>query len=99
MSRDNRNEEHSKTVNEHLDAMAPYPTRPLKHDPVRRPAHYTAYQGLEIIDLTEQMNFNRGNAVKYITRAGIKSALTELEDLEKAKWYIEREIDRLKRQV
>lgn len=37
-------------------------------DPVNHPSHYTAYNGLEIIDLTEQMNFNRGNAVKYIAR-------------------------------
>lgn len=69
------------------------------HDPVNHPSHYTAYKGLEIIDLTEQMNFNRGNAVKYITRAGLKDPTrdAEIEDLEKAKWYIDREIQRLKR--
>lgn len=66
-------------------------------DPVNHPAHYTAYKGLEIIDLTEQMNFNRGNAVKYIARAGLKNPETELEDLEKARWYISREIERLKK--
>lgn len=65
-------------------------------DPVNHPSHYTAYKGLEVIDLTEQMNFNRGNAVKYVARAGLKDPRTELEDLEKAKWYIEREIMRLK---
>ena len=47
-----------------------------KHDPVNSPAHYTAYKGLEVIDLTEQMNFNRGNAVKYICRAGLKDSGT-----------------------
>ena len=66
------------------------------HDPVNSPSHYTAYKGLEIIDLTEQMNFNRGNAVKYIARAGHKSVGPgEVEDLKKAAWYIQREIERL----
>lgn len=66
------------------------------NDPVNHPAHYTAYKNLEIIDLTEQMNFCRGNAVKYIARAGIKNPETEIEDLEKAVWYLNREIKRLK---
>ena len=67
------------------------------HDPVNHPSHYTAYKGLEIIDLAEQMNFNKGNAVKYIARAGLKGGPEkEIEDLEKARWYISREIDRLK---
>lgn len=65
-------------------------------DPVHHPKHYTRYKGLEVIQLTEQMNFNRGNAVKYVARAGLKSKDSEVEDLEKAKWYIQREIDRLK---
>lgn len=66
-------------------------------DLVNHPPHYTAYSGLEIIDLTEQMNFNRGNAVKYIARAGFKGDdATEIQDLEKAQWYISREINRIK---
>lgn len=69
----------------------------MQHDPVSSPSHYTAYSGLEVIDLTEQMNFNRGNAVKYICRAGLKTTANEIEDLEKAAWYIRREIDRLKK--
>ncbi|HOU67145.1 MAG TPA: DUF3310 domain-containing protein [Paludibacteraceae bacterium] len=69
------------------------------NDPVNHPAHYTAYKGLEIIDLTEQMNFNRGNAVKYITRAGLKDKAHELEDLEKAIWYTQREIQRIKKEA
>lgn len=67
-------------------------------DPVNHPSHYTAYRGLEVIQLTEQMNFNRGNAVKYICRAGLKSKETEIEDLEKAVWYLQREIVRMKEQ-
>lgn len=68
-------------------------------DDVNHPSHYNAYQGLEIIDLTEQMNFNRGNAVKYIARAGLKNPATEVEDLKKALWYVRREIDRLEKRT
>lgn len=68
-------------------------------DPVNHPHHYAkAYKGLEIIDLTEQMNFNRGNAVKYVARAGIKDPETEIQDLEKARWYISREIERINKE-
>jgi hypothetical protein len=69
----------------------------METDNVNHPAHYTAYTGLEIIDLTEQMNFNRGNAVKYIARAGLKNPDTEIEDLRKARWYLDREIQRLEK--
>ena len=70
-------------------------TQEAPNDPVNHPKHYTHYKGLEVIQLTEQMNFNKGNAVKYIARAGIKDEAKEIEDLEKAKWYIQREIDRI----
>jgi len=66
-----------------------------EEDAVNHPSHYTAYHGLEIIDLTEQMNFNKGNAVKYICRAGLKDPDKEIEDLEKASWYLRREIARI----
>lgn len=64
-------------------------------DSVNHPSHYTSYKGLEIIELTEQMNFCKGNAIKYIARAGLKDPSKEIEDLEKAQWYIAREIQRL----
>jgi len=64
------------------------------HDPVNHPAHYTSHpSGVECIDVTEHMSFNLGNAVKYIWRAGSKGSA--LEDLRKAAWYVEREIQRL----
>lgn len=67
------------------------------HDPVNHPSHYTHYKGLEVIDLTEQMNFNLGNAVKYICRAGHKGGPEQhVEDLQKAAWYLDREIDRVR---
>jgi hypothetical protein len=60
-------------------------------DMVNSPPHYTA-GGVETIDFIEakNLNYNLGNAVKYITRAGLKG--NRVEDLKKAKWYIEREI-------
>ena len=67
----------------------------MSHDPVHRPEHYTSYP-VEVIQLTEHLNFCRGNAVKYIARAGLKNIDKEVEDLEKAAWYIDREIKRLK---
>ncbi|MFI9202613.1 DUF3310 domain-containing protein [Streptomyces sp. NPDC053048] len=67
-------------------------------DSVSQPSHYTWLpNGVEVIDLTEHLNFNRGNAVKYIARAGKKDPSAELEDLRKARWYVNREIERIER--
>ena len=66
-------------------------------DPVNHPPHYTTHpSGVECITVTEHMNFNLGNAVKYIWRAGLKSEAV-ITDLEKAAWYVNREIARLRR--
>jgi hypothetical protein len=66
-----------------------------KHDPVNSPRHYTSHpSGIECIQVTRYMNFNRGNAIKYIWRAGEKGA--EIEDLKKAIWYLQDEIERLR---
>jgi hypothetical protein len=60
------------------------------------PNHYRSHpSGVECIQITEHMNFTLGNAVKYIWRAGLKSE-DPIEDLEKARWYVSREIERLK---
>ena len=60
-------------------------------DNVNHPKHYTSHPaGIECIQVTEHMNFNLGNAVKYIWRADLKGQ--SVQDLQKAKWYIEREI-------
>lgn len=55
-----------------------------------KPSHY---KGLEIIDLVEQLNFNRGSAVNLIAEAGFKNE--EVQDLEKALWYVNRELTRI----
>jgi hypothetical protein len=61
------------------------------NDTVNHPAHYTSHpSGIECIQVTEHMSFNLGNAVKYIWRADLKD--DALEDLKKARWYIEREL-------
>ena len=63
-------------------------------DPVNHPAHYTSHpSGVEAIDITRHMNFNLGNAVKYIWRADLKG--NSLQDLQKARFYIDDEIKKL----
>lgn len=65
-------------------------------DVVNHPPHYTKHpSGVECIQVTEWMNFCLGNAVKYIWRADEKG--NAIEDLEKARWYVSREIERRKR--
>ena len=60
-------------------------------DPVNHPSHYTNHpSGVECIQITEHMNFCLGNAIKYIWRAGHKQ--DAIQDLEKAVFYIQREI-------
>jgi hypothetical protein len=60
-------------------------------DPVNHPKHYTEHpSGIECIQITEHMGFNLGNALKYIWRCDLK--LDAVEDLRKARWYIDREI-------
>jgi hypothetical protein len=61
-------------------------------DPVN-PDHYRRHpSGIEAIDITEHMGFCLGNAMKYIWRADLKA--NPIEDLKKAVWYLEREIQR-----
>jgi len=68
-------------------------------DPVNLPTHYRSHpSGVECIEVTEHMNFCLGNAVKYLWRAGLKSSDTHLQDLRKARWYLDREITRIEKQ-
>lgn len=67
-------------------------------DLVNNPPHYTSHpSGVECIDVVEHFNFNLGNAVKYVWRADLKE--DAIQDLEKAIWYIRREIVRRDRQA
>lgn len=64
-------------------------------DDVNRPEHYKSENGLEVIEVIEafELDFNLGNAIKYILRAGKKD--DESQDLRKAVWYLRREINKL----
>lgn len=65
-------------------------------DVVNQPKHYTEHpSGIECIQVTEHMGFNLGNAVKYIWRCDLKK--DAIEDLKKARWYIDREIEKRER--
>ena len=71
----------------------------MTHDPINRPAHYAEGRSYEPIDVIEdwELGYNLGNATKYISRAGRKQ--NHLEDLKKARWYIDREIASLEPSV
>jgi len=65
-------------------------------DNVNMPSHYISKRGIECIDVIESfgLNFNKGNSIKYILRAGKKGGGKEknIEDLQKSIWYLKREI-------
>ena len=78
-----------------------------KEERVSHPSHYTWLKdlcGVEVIDITRHMDFNLGNSVKYILRSGMKQEAgyedidKAIEDLKKAIWYINDEINMLEKQ-
>lgn len=77
---------------------APCQERAQSSDNVSHPPHYANgwSNGAEVIDLTEHLSFCAGNVVKYVCRAGRKDPDKYVEDLEKARWYLDREIARAK---
>jgi len=64
---------------------------------VDHPSHYRKSSGYEAIDVIEawDLGFNLGNTIKYISRNGLKDPSKRIEDLEKARWYLDREIQRI----
>lgn len=71
----------------------------MEEDKINHPTHYTSHpSGVECIEITQHHNFCIGNVIKYVWRAGIKGEDTEIEDLKKARWYLDREIARLEDQ-
>lgn len=66
---------------------------------VDHPGHYMKDSGFEVIDVIDawKLDFELGNAVKYIGRAGKKNPDMVVEDLQKAIWYINRKINTLKK--
>jgi hypothetical protein len=72
----------------------PIPKKPLG-DPIN-PKHYRSHpSGVECIEITRHYSSNIGNVIKYVWRSGLKGENTQVEDLKKAKWYLEDEIARL----
>ncbi len=70
----------------------------MADDIINHPKHYTQHpSGVECIQITEHMGFNLGNAVKYIWRADLKN--NAVEDLEKAAWYVARELAKRRGEV
>jgi hypothetical protein len=66
---------------------------------IDHPSHYNSHPaGIECIDVVEHMTFNLGSAVKYIWRSGLKGSSPTVEDLKKARWYVDREIARLEKE-
>lgn len=71
--------------------------RSVASDSVNHPSHYRRHpSGVECIEIAEHFNFNRGNALKYLWRAGEKG--DAIEDLRKAAWYVNREVERVERE-
>jgi hypothetical protein len=67
----------------------------MNDDPVNHPAHYCLANGAELIDIIEHLSYCRAAAIKYVFRAGVKDKEREVEDLRKAQWMINREIERI----
>lgn len=62
------------------------------------PSHYKRFPDVEVIQITRHLDFDLGNAVKYICRAGHKEGQDELVDLQKAMWYLKDRIAEVERQ-
>lgn len=68
-------------------------------DAVSHPTHYNSHpSGIEAITITRHHNFNVGNVIKYLWRAGLKNGETTLKDLRKAAWYLKDEIEKLEKE-
>lgn len=72
----------------------------MKNDPVNHPAHYTSGK-IEVADFIDDQKFNYriGNVVKYLSRYGKKDPTKKLEDLKKAEWYLQREIQIVEKEM
>ncbi|MCF3100943.1 DUF3310 domain-containing protein [Streptomyces roseoverticillatus] len=72
---------------------SPTPTA-VSTDDVNHPGHYTSHpSGIECIDVTQHLDFLLGNVFKYLWRNGLKPDTPSLQDLKKARWYLDRKID------
>ena len=65
---------------------------------VAHPSHYNWIPGVECLDVIEHFDFNLGNVIKYVWRAPCKDSAEAIVDLRKAAFYLEREIELLKKE-
>lgn len=88
-----------KLVEENIEVEEVKRDEEIVNDSVNHPSHYTDGR-IEVMDFIEdkQLNFARGNVIKYVSRAGKKDPNKELEDLKKSMWYLKREIERLEKE-
>ena len=72
----------------------------MNKEMINHPKHYNMgkYEAIEVIE-DWKLGFNLGNVIKYISRAGHKCKENILEDLKKARWYLDREIQRLEGEI
>ena len=91
----NRVSDPSDTLSNKMESLSVATTDKPLSDMVNHPAHYKA-GGVETIDFIEAkgLGYHLGNAVKYISRAGLKGTTNGLEDLRKAQWYLARAIEK-----
>lgn len=78
----------------HLVWRRPAHAAATADDPVHHPSHYQLPSGIEVIDITRHESYLRGNILKYVLRAPHKG--NELQDLEKARQYLDWEIERVR---
>ena len=96
VKKNTKTKEHSKTMEEttvkEITIKQVVADKPQVHDAVNHPSHYTRGK-IEVIDFIEdqQLPYHLGNVVKYVARAGYKG--DKLEDLKKARWYLDRYIN------
>ena len=75
--------------------MPKHPGTVKRKEQVDHPEHYNQHpSGVECIDIIEHFVHNVGAAIKYLWRAGLKDGNSDVQDLKKARWYIDREIQR-----
>ena len=71
----------------------------MEYEKVDHPQHYNEHPaGIECITVIEAFNFNLGSVIKYCWRAGLKPGEDTISDLKKAAWYIQREIEQIKKE-
>ncbi len=93
--------EHSKELLKELErGRRDHQQSATRYEHIDHPPHYTK-GGIETLDFIEakELNYHRGNVVKYLVRAGHKPSTPEIEDLRKARFYLNREIVMMEKEL